>query len=140
MTNLYSAFKTDSDLEKNGIVLQYGLNSKNKPIEFRIARAGGANARYAKVLEHKIKPHRRMIQNGNIAEEVAMAAIRETFVETVLIGWDGVEDENNERLEFSKENALKLFIDLPDLFRDIKEQAENGSLFRAEMLDEEAKN
>lgn len=140
MTNLYTAFKTDETLEKDGIVIQYGENSKGQPIEFRIARAGGANARYSKVLEFKIKPHRRMIQNGNMPEETAMKAVRETFVETVLLGWSGVEGPDGKAIEYSQENALKLFKDLPDLFRDIKEQAENGSLFRAEILDEEAKN
>lgn len=138
--SLYKNFKSDADLEKNGVVIAYGMNSKGKPIEFTIARAGGANVRYAKVLDHKIKPYRRMMQNGTLPDDTAMQVIKETFVETILLGWEGVENEDDQPMEFSKENAMQLFNDLPDLFRDLKEQAESAALFRASLLDEEAKN
>ena len=41
---------------------------------------------------------------------------------------------------FSKENAVKLFSDLPDLFRDVQNQAAAISNFRAEVTEDTIKN
>lgn len=140
MTNLFQQFKGDEKSEKEGIVLLYGKNSKDENIEFRIARAGGTNTRYLKALEHKSKPYRRQIQNNSMDLEMSQQLMRDVFAEAVLLGWTGVEDADNNPIEFTVTNAKQLFKDLPDLFADIQEQANNASLFRASLLDDEAKN
>ncbi|HPQ38574.1 MAG TPA: hypothetical protein PLW97_13105, partial [Synergistaceae bacterium] len=68
-------------------------------------------------------------------QSIAMTA----FVETVLLEWKGVELDGEE-LSFSKENALKLFRELPDLFNDLFNQAKSTANFRAAELEEDAKN
>jgi len=138
--SLYKQFKTDTKLEKEGILLQYGTNSKGQPICIRVARAGAGNDQYVKRMEAKVKPHRRLIQNETIERAVLLSIIREVFAETVVLGWEGVEDENGKPLSFSKDNAIKLFTDLPDLFEDIQEQAQKAALFRADIREADAKN
>jgi len=64
----------------------------------------------------------------------------EVYAETVLLGWTGVADENGTPLPFTKENCVKLLTDLPDLFRDIQEQAQRVANFRAADLEADAKN
>lgn len=138
--SLYSQFTTSPDLEKSGILLEYGLNSKDKPIAIRIARAGGANAQFAKRMESKVKPFRRQIQTETIDKKQLERLVLEVFCETVVMGWENVEDEAGNDLAFSYENAIKLFTDLPDLFGDVQEQAQKAALFRTEIREATAKN
>ena len=148
--SLYSQFKTDKNVEKEGIVLNYGTNSKGKDIEIRIARAGGANVQYAKLLESKTKPYRRQIQNETLDNEVAEKITQEVYAKTVVLGWTGVEfpvldaqgEETGtfEELPFNDKNCMRLFKDLPDLWSDIQQQSQRAALFRADVLEQDAKN
>jgi len=138
--SLYKQFKTDNTLEKDGILLEYGENSKGKPICIRVARAGGSNNAYAKRMEARVKPYRRQIQNETMESALVERIVKEVYAETVVLGWENVEDENGNDMEFSVENCLKLFDDLPDLFRDIQEQSQRAALFRQEVREADAKN
>jgi hypothetical protein len=138
--SLYEQFKTDGSLEKTGILLEYGNNSKGQPIAIRIARAGGANTAYTKRMEARVKPYRRQIQNETIETVLVERILKEVYADTVVLGWENVEGEDGKPLEFTVENCLKLFTDLPDLFQDIRTQAERASLFRAEVRENDAKN
>jgi len=140
MTSLYAQFTTSPDLEKEGIVLEYGFNSKGLPIGIRVARAGGSNAQYSKRMEIKVKPFRRQIQTESIDKKLLEKLIMEVFCETVVLGWENVEDREGNPLPFSYEAAVKLFTDLPDLFADVQDAAQKASLFRAEILEGVAGN
>lgn len=133
--SIHAMFKTDKDLEKNGIVINY-----DDTIKVRIARAGGANTRYLKTLERKSKPYRRAIDQGTMNPEVANQILREAYAEAVILDWEGITDEDGNEIPFTKENCVKLFEDLPDFFEDLKEQAMKMALFRATVREEEAKN
>ncbi len=138
--SLYKQFQTDKELEKDGIVVQYGENSKGQATEFRIARAGGANEAYTKRAEVVLKPYRRQIQTETIENKLAEKLLMGVFVDTVLKGWSNVEDEKGKDLPFTRENAIKLFTDLPDLYRDLREQSDKSALFRLEILEADAGN
>lgn len=138
--SLYSQFKTDENLEKTGLVVEYGTNSKGEPIGIRIARAGGSNAAYLKLLEASLKPYRRQLQNDLMDNATAEKVMRTVYAKTVVLGWENVEDEKGQPMPFNVENCIKLFEDLPDLFADLKAQAEKSALFRAELMAVDAKN
>ena len=138
--SLYKQFATDKNVERDGDVLSYGKNSKNKDINIRIARAGGANIRYTKLLEAAIKPYRRQLQNETMDNGVAEDITMRVYAQSVVLGWEGVEDENGNDMEFTVENCMKLFKDLPDLWADIQSQATRAALFRQDILEADAKN
>ena len=138
--SLYSQFETNREIEKTGIILDYGFNSKKQPIQIRIARAGGANERYSKLLELRTKPYRRQIQNETLDNAVAEKITKEVYAQTVVLGWNGVEDRDGNDMPFTQENCVKLFTDLPDLWSDVQSQSTRASLFRAEILEADAKN
>lgn len=140
VTGLYAQFKTDTGLETGGIIVEYGMNSQKKPISFRLARAGGSNSRYTKRLEIRLKPYRRQLQNESMDTKQLEQIVREVTAETVLLGWENVEDENGKPLEFNYENSLKLFTDLPDLYADLQAQSQRSALYRVEVLEGDAKN
>ena len=136
MKGLYSQFKTDPEMEKSGVWVEYGENSKGEPIRFLIARAGGANEQYMKVLEAKAKPFRRQIQTEVIERKTLEKITRETFALTCLKGWENVEDANGNPMAYTAENVVKLLADLPELSTDLQEQATRVALYR-EMIQQE---
>lgn len=134
MSGPYSVFLTDKALEKEGIVLDYG------DFKIKVARAGGANAAFQKALTAKVRPYKRQLDAGTIPDDVAEKLFLDVYAEAVVLGWEGVTDENGKPLPYSKENAVKLFSDLPDLFRDVQNQAAAISNFRAEVTEDTIKN
>lgn len=138
--NLYKQFKTDATLETAGVFLDYGTNSKGKPIRFKIARAGGKNDAYSKALEKATRPHRIAMQNKTFSNEQADALVLDVFCEAVLLGWEGVENEAGEAVSYDKAAARKLMNDLPDLYADIRGQADAAATFRQQELEADLKN
>lgn len=142
--SMYKQFQTDENLEKKGIVIDYG--------DFRItiARAGGANKKFARVLEAKTKPYRRAIQTETMDNDRAMELLRETYAEAVILNWEtkvegewnvGIENPDGEELlPFSGDSVLQTLQALPDLFLDLQQQAGKVALFRQSIIEDDAGN
>ena len=133
--SIYSLFSTDKALEQDGIEIRYG-----KYGTFRVARAGGANKKFGKTLEAKARPYRRLIDQNILDESVGNDIMADTFAETVLLGWEGVRDRDGNLLPFSVEAAKKLLRDIPDLFTFLRDEAMKFSNYRAESIEDDAKN
>lgn len=127
MGGTYGHFRRNETRETQGITLDMGESGK-----FNLARAGGSNKRYQQALERGMRPHRKSFQQGTLNDEVANKVLMDAFVDTVLLGWEGVTDEAGKPLPYSKEAARKLMTDLPDLFVALREAASDMSLFRDE--------
>lgn len=142
--SMYRQFQTDGDLETKGIVLDYG--------DFRItvARAGGANKKFARILERTTKPHRRAIQTELMDNDLARSVLRQVYAEAVVLDWEtkvdgklkkGIESaDGGDLLLVTSANIVATFEALPDLFTDVQEQASKVALFRQEILEEDAGN
>ena len=142
--SMYSQFKTDESLEVKGIDLDYG--------DFRvtIARAGGANKKFARVLERVTKKYRRALDTETMDNDVAMGLLHKAYAETVILNWEtkvngkfakGIENSDGGKvLPVTVDNILATFDALPDLFNDIKEQADKAALFRQDILEHDAGN
>jgi hypothetical protein len=138
--SLYKLFKTNENLETDGIWIEYGTTAAGKAIRIKVARAGGHNSRFAKALEKATRPHRKALQVGSLDNATADRLFREVFADTVVLGWENVEGPDGQELPFSRENVLKLFSDLPDLFNDLREQANNAALYREELREADLGN
>jgi len=124
MSNPYDLFATNKDHEAKGVELDYG------DFQITVARAGGNNRAYQKLLDAKTKPIRRALAAGQVDAKRTTTIMREVFAETVVLGWNGVTDKKGKKLAFSTENVIKLFTDLPDLFQDVMSQASGFQLFQ----------
>lgn len=138
--NIYGAFKTDKGLEKAGVLLDYGQ------FRVRIARAGGSNKAYQRLLEAKLRPYQRAIKTETIDPDLAEEIVREVYSKTVVLGWETkVEDKGSpdgfvwapklqttagELVSPTPDAISKLFKELPDLFADIQEQSTKAAVFR----------
>src|SRR3990167_4970546 len=141
----YDLFRTNPSLEQEGIYLDYGK------FRVRIARAGGANRQFQKVIERKTKPHRKAIQLGLMDEKVMRRLLLESYAEGVIVGWEipdgdgwksGIEDpaDATKTLSYSRDNVVAVLEALPELFLDIKDRSEEVALFRDEQRDTDGKN
>jgi len=144
---VYKMFESDGTSEKDGVLLNYG------DIRFLIARAGGANRRFAEVFREKAKPFRYAIDHGQLNEDDSARLMAEVYAETVVLGWESVvrdketdevvldgkgkpkiqktiEGKDGKQMKFSVENCTDLLADLPELFRDIQQMAQRSEHFR----------
>lgn len=144
--SMYRQFQTDEAVEKQGIVHDFG--------DFRvtIARAGGANEKYNRVLEQRAKPHLRAIRAKQMDPKKADDLLRQAYAEAVIVNWEvvverdesslptkwqqGIEGPNGDILPFNKANVIQALAALPVLFRDIQEQANNDSLYLVHLREE----
>lgn len=134
-TGPYDLFKNNEELESGaGVTIEY------PGFSITIHRAGGSNKRFAQLLNAKMKPYRHQFERGMLADDVSRRILLESYAEGVVIGWKNVKDADGNDMAFTKENVVKLFSDLPDLFSDIKQQAEDAALFREEQEKADEKN
>lgn len=134
MKSIYDIFGADQSLEKSGIELDYGSFS------LTVARAGGANAQFKRVLEQLAKPYKHAIQRGILDEETQKRILATAYARAVVLNWRGVVDRNGEPMECNEENIVKLLLDLPDLFDSLQEEASKLANFQKEEEEDDAKN
>lgn len=141
--SMYDMFRTDPELEDKGVVFNYGT------FRVTVARAGGVNRAFAKALELKAKPYRRAFELGALPEAVADEIMREVYAETIVRNWEvlkgdkwtqGIESEDGSILPFTKQNVMDAFKAIPDLFRDVLEQANKMVNFKQAQLEAESGN
>lgn len=144
---MYKQFTTSAEQETAGVTIDYG------EFRVRLARAGGANRKFAKVLEAKTKPFRRAIQTETMDETRGTEILHEVYAETIVLSWEtkvddvfkvGIEPhpdvEDRKLLPVNVKNIVATFKLLPDLFDDFKEQANRVALYREEILEDDSGN
>jgi hypothetical protein len=144
MSGMYKQFSTDRELEKKGIVLDYG--------QFRVtvARAGSANHKFVRTHEILTKPVRRLIEQEILPVEKEREISRQLYAKAVVLNWEvkddkekwkqGIEAPDGSILPYTEENVINTFAALPDLFADIQIQSNKMRLFRAADKEADAKN
>ncbi len=132
--NPYDLFKTDTKMEQDGIVLDYGEFS------ITIARAGKSNAKFRGLLSTTLKKHRRKIDQDTLSDDLSDKIMIEIYADSIILGWANFTGPDGKAMVFDRENVIKAMTDLPDLFADISEQANQASNFRAEQLADAEKN
>lgn len=140
--SLYKQFATNTEKEIEGIEVQMteAENNDGSIPTFVVSRMGKSNKRYSKALEAATRPYRRQIELGTMNNDKAEEIFLGVFVDTVLKGWNNVRDESGADMPFTKQNAMKLFKDLPEVYERLQEEAKLSANFREASLEEEAKN
>lgn len=108
--SLYKSFKTNKKLEKTE-----GIWFAIEEAQFKCKRAGGSNDAFTKAVR-KYNQKRRAVASGAVSREESDRELAQIYADHVIMDWKGVTDEKDKPLEFTKENVIKLLVDLPDLF------------------------
>lgn len=148
----YGSFRSDTAAEQQGVELDYG------PFRVTIARAGGANKSYERILESLTKPYRRAIQLETLDQKVSERIMREALAKAVILNWEvrvdkdgnpdpdgsdyaqGIEDpDTGELLPYSWENVMKVLghPEIQNLYHDIRIQSGKEALFLQTRREEE---
>ena len=136
-------FETDKKVEREGVIVEYAPG-----VEIKIARAGGANKKFAKIMQRLARPHRRAIQTDSINEETLTGLFITAYAAAIILSWKGItkdlithDDADAEiELDFTLENVEGVLHQQPDLFADIQKTADNIAIFRAEILEADSGN
>jgi hypothetical protein len=142
MSGLFKAYKTDSAAETDGVNIEFfdAQNEDGTIPTFKVSRLGKTNKKYTKALEVATRPPSRQIELGVLKTEVSEKIFLDVFCSTILIGWSNVMDEDGNPIKYSKDNAIKLMTDLPDLYERIQNESAIASNFRDASLEAESKN
>jgi len=141
----YDAFKTDANHETDGVWFEYG------EFRYRLARAGGANKKFAKTMERLSRPHRRQIERGVMDDAAGRRLLRQVFIQSVILAWEvrdgddwkpGIETSDGEFIpgKPSAEVLDKLLEDLPDLFQQIHDDASDMRVYLEHIAEQDAGN
>lgn len=128
-----SKFRTDVKKEQEGVWIEIGDGGK-----LLIARLG--NSKYLHRQRELIKPHVRAIRTGSLPIDKQLEILLRNYSETILIGWEGIQDEKGLEVPYSQQKAYEYLLDLRD-FRDmVTELASEQALFSAEELEADVGN
>tara|TARA_R110000772_G_scaffold30806_11_gene76527 strand:+ start:212 stop:643 length:432 start_codon:yes stop_codon:yes gene_type:complete len=140
---MYDVFETDSDMEGEGVWIDYG------DFRIKIASAGQGNKAYVRYAEKALKPVRKSMQAGALSNDRAQVIMATIYAKTIVKGWEtkvddewvaGIEGRDGNLLTVNEENIKEAFTNLPNMFIDIQEMASSMENFRKAELEEEAGN
>lgn len=156
--SMYKQLQTDPALEKKGVETNYGT------FRVTLARAGGANKQYERLLEARTQPHRRAMKTENMDNDVALEIMRGVYADSIILHWEtkntdgqwvvGIEappkkdDKGNpvyddsplEILPYTRENVIQTMETLPEVLNWFVEDANKLALYRVQFLEDDSKN
>lgn len=143
MDDLWAQFETDPQLEIKGVYVQYGRT------RLKVARAGGANKKYALCKARVTRPYARSISAQTIDEAEMRKLLRVIYSQSIVTGWEtDVSPEDGKEPEWvdgilrkgmapvrenltpvTPDSVLGMFEALPDLFDDVMELSMGMDLY-----------
>lgn len=129
---LYEQYKTSSSFEENGVWVDFGDG-----IRVKVRRLNSDKSRdVRKQLE---APYSAQMRRGQeLPDSVSEEILKKQICHGVVIAWEGVTDEKGKVLDFTPDNAYKVFTDLPDFLNDVATASATRATFK-ELQIEEAK-
>ena len=140
MSSLFKQFGTDAKKEQEGVRVTYAANEDGSLPTFIIARRSRSNTAYRVTMERETRPYRRQIELETLDAKTADEINMRVFAQSLLLGWENVQNTAGQKMEYTLDNAITLFKLLPDLFDDLNEKAGKATLFVATETEEAAKN
>jgi len=132
MADVKKLFGTDSTKEQEGVWYDIA-----EGLRMKIARIG--NPLYQKRFQALSKPYRRSIRRGTLSDDVAEKLLVQCLSETIVLDWEGVEDEGME-IPYSKDAAVTLLTKYPELRNYINDIANELEGFQEELNEEAEEN
>lgn len=164
MTSLRKGFKTDLEAANNGIIVELAGNPNEDAVvetgdfgeetvkvpatipRFRLAKYSVQNKEFTKVVrkihDNALKKFG-VISIDKLSPEQSREMNIDIFIESVLKGWENFQpDSDGVNLEFSKDNARKIFYDEQwlELFNYLEKESVSKKNFSKELAEAAAKN
>lgn len=142
---MYEKFETDADAESEGLLFTFN----EAGFRCRLARAGGGNREYARVLQRVSARTRRAMETGTLSNAEAEDIMHNAYATAVVKSWEtlvdgewkkGIESKDGTLLPFTTENVIATFKALPMVFQIIKDCAESWQSFLSAEREADSKN
>lgn len=131
---LYSQFKTDLIAEAEGVWIRDVVPGTH----VKVARL--TSPKYREVVRRLQRPVQAQIDRGTLPPEQDVELLIRAMAEALVTDWEGVADEDGKLLEPTMANKMKVLRELPDFRSYVLEIARTQEAYRAEALEEAAKN
>ena len=132
----FGDYATDKALEIQGVRVELGGDSD---VWFRIKRSGGANKDYDREVARLSKPLQKELRRGNLDNETAeQKIILPAYINTCMITWGGIKDDDGNEIPFSRQACRELFDEFPDIFAMLRDYSSELSTFRRAEMGETA--
>ncbi len=136
-TDFADRFFTDHTMEEEGVWVDFGQG-----LEVKIRRSDSRRSR--EVFRRLYKPYRKMEEAGNAIPHDDEIAIRAKWTAQALVAdWKGVTDRKGKAVKFDADNlqpAIDLLVDARDFQKLINDFADEQETFRAQTVEDAAKN
>lgn len=137
--SLRKIYGTNKAKEVSGVRLEVGMNDfNNQPIFITVSRMSRNNQKYQQAFSDKFDPHMAAIQADALGEAMARKLTRELFADEILHNVEnlplsdltGNDEDNDKIMEYTRENVLALFEELPEVYDDWEARAKKAANFR----------
>ncbi len=120
-----STFETDKEKEIEGAWVDAGAG-----LRIRVARVG--NQEYQRYLQKLGRPYIQSARSGTVPIDVVDDITRRAVARHILLGWENMQDDNDEEIKYSEEKAFELLTEYRDFFELVLGFASDIELFRKE--------
>lgn len=128
-----SQFSFDPRAETEGVRVHLG--------EGLYVVVGRVNSpRFVEAMRKHSGPYKFEMDRNTLSEDVAQKILVKVYAETILLGWENMQDEAGQDIPYSREAARKAMEDYPEFFNMVKDAASRMELFRSAERAEAAKN
>jgi hypothetical protein len=123
--NPRARYGVDREAEAKGTVVEID------DMVFIVRSATAANRGYRYALAVNAAKHRPALSAGGAAAfDVHESILIESFADCVLLGWSNVDGPDGQPLPFTRENAVQLMEDCPELWDRLRDVALDIDRFR----------
>lgn len=136
-------FKSNPKREGEGFWLELSKNKDGTIPRFLLARMSPSNRKYVTTLESEVKPHRRAIELGTLAEDAADELNIKIFCRSILLGWEHIQPKDDGiEVPYSESNAIDLLNkpEWQDLVQHLSTEARKAANYRDKAREVELKN
>lgn len=147
LKKLYKNYRTDKNKEQHGVERKYNDGT----LVMNVARAGGSNDKYQTSFQTNWRQVNRVAELGELSNEKASEMYYKTYVETIIsnvrfLNEDGVlapgigTNDSDVVVDATPDNLIALFRDCPELFLEIRFDAERRDRYLREDIEADSKN
>lgn len=129
-----------SDFRTNKVAEVEGVEIDVDGEGFKITVARSNNDKAVKYLRKISKPFMRQIRKETLEPKKGRELIARMYSRFILLGWEGLEDDDGTAVPYSQEKAYELMNELPDFLELIQDFAGDRETFALENLEESEGN
>jgi len=120
-----SSLKIDHEKVNKGVLCEFADG-----VKFLIARK--PNDAFEEFMHKEIEPHLASIRAGVFDNELDKQITKKAYAHTVLLGWEGLEDDKGNPVEYSPEKAFEILNDpdYEDIYRFVVIMSNSQNLYR----------